>query len=192
MGVKIFLWPLLGWALATRRLAAGAIAVAVGLVTTFETWALIGFAGLTTYPDLLSRITDESSYSIEDVAEAQGFGVSGGRTVTLLVGGLLVAGCFVLARRGDDERSFFLAIAAAVALSPIVWLHYLVLLAVPLGIARPRFSAIWLLPIVLWVCPRSGNGVGLEPFLPLVVTGIVVAAIVLRPEPRSNLVPDPA
>ena len=92
------------------------------------------------------------------------------------------------ARQGDDERSFFAAIGAALALSPIVWLHYLVLLAVPLAIARPRFSPLWLLPIVLWVCPRSGNGDGVETFLPVAVTAIVLGLLLVRPrrEPRGR------
>ena len=85
-----------------------------------------------------------------------------------------------LARRGDEVGSFACAIAAALAFSPVVWLHYLVLLAVPLGIARPRFSALWLLPIVLWVCPRAGNGDGLQPFLPALVAVVLVGALVER------------
>ncbi len=40
-------------------------------------------------------------------------------------------------------RSFALAIAASLVLSPIVWLDYFALAAVPLAIARPRLSWIW-------------------------------------------------
>ena len=80
-----------------------------------------------------------------------------------------------------NAESTFARIGAALALSPIVWLHYLVLLAVPLAIARPRFSPLWLLPIVLWVCPRSGNGDGLETLMPAAVTAIVLGLLLVRP-----------
>ena len=56
--------------------------------------------------------------------------------------------------------------AATLALSPIVWLHYLVVLLVPMAIARPRFSLLWLLPVVLWVSPRPGYPEGFTGLLP--------------------------
>ena len=31
-----------------------------------------------------------------------------------------------------------------------MWLHYLVLLYVPIALARPRLSGLWLLPLALW------------------------------------------
>ena len=46
-----------------------------------------------------------------------------------------------------------LALAAALALSPIVWLHYFVLLLVPIAIARRTFGAIWLIPALFWITP---------------------------------------
>ncbi len=89
--------------------------------------------------------------------------------------------CVALARAGDERRAFVVAVAAALTLSPILWLHYLALLVVPLGSMRPRFSAIWLLPIVLWVSPKSENGAGLEPFLPALVAAVLVLAMLLPP-----------
>ena len=53
-------------------------------------------------------------------------------------------------------RSFALAIAAALVLSPIVWLDFYALAAIPLAIARPRLSWIWFLPLVTWGLPSSG------------------------------------
>ena len=41
---------------------------------------------------------------------------------------------------------------AAFALSPIVWLHYFVLLYIPIAIVRPRLSWLWALPLAFWVC----------------------------------------
>ena len=181
ISMKLFLWPLLVWALVTRRVALAGAVVLLGATLTFGSWALIGFAGLLAFPELLSEITGEYSYSIEDVLAAQGLGWSASRIGPLVVGVPLLVLVARFARKGDDERSFFAAIGAALALSPIVWLHFLVLLAVPLAIARPRFSPLWLLPIVLWVCPRSGNGDGLETFLPVAVTAIVLGLLLVRP-----------
>ena len=180
VSAKLFLWPLLLWALAMRRVALAGTAVLLGAALTLGSWAVIGFAGLRTFPELLSSITSQSSYSIEDVAAAAGLGSSASRIGALVVGAPLLLLVARFARAGDDGRSFFAAIAAALALSPIVWLHYLVLLAVPLGIARPRFSPLWLLPIVLWVCPRSGNGDGFETFLPVAVTAMVLGLLLAR------------
>ncbi len=104
-----------------------------------------------------------------------------GRLAMLVCGGALLGAVVQLGRRGDDVRSFTCAIVAALAFAPVVWLHYLVLLVVPIAISRPRFSAIWLLPIVLWVCPRDGNGEGLQPFLPAAVVLVILAVLVVRP-----------
>ena len=71
--------------------------------------------------------------------------------------------------------------AATLALSPIVWLHYLVLLLVPLAIMRPRFSAIWLLPVLLWVSPKPGYAEGVLTFAPAIVAVILLVAMLRGP-----------
>jgi hypothetical protein len=163
-----------------------ALAVGTGLAVTVVAWAAIGFAGLTGYPDLLERLSElqsERSYSIVGMASELGLPSGVGRAVTLLVGGALLAGCVLLGRRGDEERSFTCAVAATLALSPIVWLHYLVLLLVPLAILRPRFTALWLLPVLLWVSPRPGYAEGYETFMPALVAAILVTMLLVRPRP---------
>jgi hypothetical protein len=185
ISLKLFLWPMLVWAVATQRSRAAGLAIALGSALTVGSWALIGFAGVGEYPDLLSRVATQDSYSIHGITSALGFGSDAAYVVAFAVGGALLAGSLSFGRRGDDERAFIAAIAAALAISPIVWLHYLVLLAVPLGIARPRFSAIWLLPIVLWVSPRSENGELLETMFPGLVVAAFFAILLTRRQPRS-------
>lgn len=179
ISLKLFLWPLLVWGVATRRLRATALSVGIGLVGTAAAWAAIGFAGLETYPDLLSTIAEQESYSITGMMEELGYGQGVARLVAFGAGSALLALCVTFARRSDDERAFIVALAAALALSPIVWLHYLVLLIVPLGLRRPDFSALWLLPIVLWVCPRSENGDGFQPFVPALVAAAMLALVLI-------------
>ena len=189
VSAKFLLWPLLVWTLATRRLRTTVWAVAVGVVVTFVAWAAIGFDGLSGYLDLLRRLSDiqsENSYSIVGMASTLGLSSAVGQGLTVVLGGGLLVACVVLARRGDDPRSFTCAVAATLALSPIVWLHYLVLLLVPLAIARPRFSIIWLLPILLWSSPRPGYAEGFQTFLPALVAVILVAVVLARPARSSG------
>jgi hypothetical protein len=183
LATKLFLWPLAVWTLATRRYGVTVRLAFVGVVTLAVTWATAGFQGVREYPDLVTRLSEihaRHSYSVRGMAAALGLGAVAGQLLALLAGGLLLGLCFVLARRRDDVGAFTCAVAGALALTPILWQHYLCLLLVPLGIARPRFSAIWLLPAGLWIAPRVGHGSGIEPFLPALVTAVTLTAI-LRP-----------
>ena len=189
VSAKLLLWPMFVWTLATRRVRTTLWAVAVGVIVTFVAWAAIGFDGLGGYLDLLRRLSDiqsENSYSIVGMASTLGLSSAVGQGLTVVLGGGLLVACVVLARRGDDPRSFTCAVAATLALSPIVWLHYLVLLLVPLAIARPRFSIIWLLPILLWSSPRPGYAEGFQTFLPALVAVILVAVVLARPARSSG------
>lgn len=188
ISAKLLMWPLLVWAVVTRRSRVSVLAVAIGALVTLAAWAIIGFDGLTGYPDLLERLSEiqsERSYSIVGMAATAGLPDAAGRALTLLVGGALLVGCVVYSRRADDERAFTCAIAATLALSPIVWLHYLVVLLVPVAIARPRFSALWLLPVLLWVSPRPGYAEGIATFAPGIAAAIVVAVLLVRPRARQ-------
>jgi hypothetical protein len=184
VSAKLLMWPLLVWMAATRRLRTSAYALVLGAGVTLAAWAIIGFDGLATYPDLLERLSEiqsERSYSIVGMAATAGLGDVVGSALTLLVGGALLVGCVALARREDEERSFTCAVAATLALSPIVWLHYLVVLLVPVAIARPRFSPLWLLPVLLWVSPRPGYAEGAATFAPALAAAIVVGIVLWRP-----------
>ena len=88
---------------------------------------------------------------------ALGLGPGAARAVAVAIGVGLLALCWREGRRGLDERSLVLALAAALALSPIVWLHYFVLLLVPIAIARRTFGAIWLIPALFWITPYEEN-----------------------------------
>jgi alpha-1,2-mannosyltransferase len=195
VSAKFLMWPLLVWTVATKRVQATISALVIGLAITFGAWAVIGFDGLTGYPDLLRRLSEiqsERSYSIVGMAATAGLGDAVGKALTLFVGGGLLIGCVLLARRGDDQRSFTCAVAATLALSPIVWLHYLVVLLVPMAIARPRFTVLWLLPVLLWVSPRPGYAEGFQTFMPAVAVAILVAVLLARPHQASLSQPVPA
>ena len=189
VSAKLLFWPLLVWTSVTRRLRATAWAVAVGAGVTLVAWAAIGFDGLAGYPDLLRRLSEiqsENSYSFVGIAHTLGLPEWVGQAAMLLSGGALLACCVGFARHGDDFRSFTAALGATLALSPIVWLHYLVVLLVPMAIARPRFSALWLLPVLLWSSPKPGYAEGFQTFPPAIVAAVLLVVLLTRPSPRPE------
>jgi len=76
-----------------------------------------------------------------------------------------------------------LFVAAALLLSPIVWLDYYAVLAVPLAIVRPRLSILWLLPLLTWGITSAGIGVGhVETSLRTLSIFAVITIVVARDE----------
>jgi alpha-1,2-mannosyltransferase len=191
VSAKLVLWPMFVWMIATRRVRAFIAAIAIGVAVTLAAWAVIGFAGFGSYPDLVRRLSDiqaENSYSLVGMASTAGLGDAIGQALTVLVGGGLLAACVLLARRGDDVRSFTCAVVATLALSPIVWLHYLVVLLVPMAISRPRFTPLWLLPVLLWISPKPGYAEGYEAFAPAIAVAILVGVLLSRPHSQRAVV----
>jgi len=178
---KVFLWPLAVWLVATRRYAAAGAAAAGGVVVTAASWAVLGFAGLRDYVHVLRILADvEQEKGFSAVALGLSLGLPPGvaRSVALVLGAVALVGVFVLARRPDGDRlSLVAAVGAALLLSPIVWLHYFVLLLVPLAISRPRFTPLWLvLPLPFWFASASGQSQGHPE---LILLGLFTAALIL-------------
>jgi alpha-1,2-mannosyltransferase len=157
--LKVFLWPLFVWLAATRRWTAALGAAALALGLSLSSWAVIGFGGLTDYPELLRRLSDieaASSYSAFAMLVTLNLPESLARVLVVVAAATLLALAWRFARGSDDagdgdRRAFVLALAAAFVLTPILWLHYLVLLVVPIALARPRLSALWFVPLALTV-----------------------------------------
>jgi len=156
--LKVFLWPLLVWLAATRRWTAAVGAGALALGLALASWAVIGFRGLGDYPELLRRLSEieaENSYSAFAILVTIGVPATLARVLLVLVAASLLVVAWRVARgsqNGDgDRRAFVLALAVAFVLTPILWLHYLVLLVVPIALARPRLSALWFVPLALTV-----------------------------------------
>jgi hypothetical protein len=185
VSLKLYLWPVLVWAAVSGRGRGAVLALGIAVALTVSVWALIDFAGVERYRELLDRIAEQESYSLKTIVLDAGLGPLAVYAVVAVVTACLLGLCLRFGRQNDDERALAVAVLAALAISPVVWLHYLVLLAVPLGIMRPRFSPLWVLPIVLWVCPRSGIGDPLTEFLPLAVAAIIVGALLVRPRHRT-------
>jgi alpha-1,2-mannosyltransferase len=172
---KLFLWPVGLWLLATRRLRAALVAVLVGGGLVLVGWAVIGFAGFRSYPHLLrllARVEEGTSYSPVAL-----FGLSGSAAglLTALLAVLVVAAVFLASRGEDgDRRGLALAVVGSLLATPIVWLHYFLLLFVPIGLYRPRLSPLWFAPVLLWLTPAAhSHGVTWHIALALGITAVV-------------------
>jgi len=191
---KLFLWPVLIWLLATRRFGTAVAAGAWGVALTIAGWAVISWDGFRDYPRLLSALAEavqEQGFSLVALASHLGLPVALGRGALLPFAAAAVVAIAVVARRADgDRRAFSLAVVAAIVLSPIVWLHYFVLLFVPIALARPRMGPLWLAPVVLWATPFQENeGDVWRILLALAVVVIVAVATILRRERSRRAAP---
>jgi alpha-1,2-mannosyltransferase len=187
---KLFLWPLAVWLVLRARLRAAVVFAAVSVVAIVGGWALIGFAGIGSYPhllNLLSRIEAPVSYSPLALI---GGGAAGSVWAALVVSAAVV-GAVALAARGPDgdRRAFTVAIVGALLATPIAWLHYYVLLFVPIALYRPRLSPLWFAPLLFWATPSThANGSAWSISVALVLT-LVVLVPGLGGRPRSILRP---
>jgi hypothetical protein len=173
---KLFAWPLFVWLLATRRLRTAVGAAAVALVLLVGGWGVIGFAGLHDYPHLLrvlSRVEAVESYSLVGLFRLEGTAAT---ALTAMLSAAVVVSV-VLAARGPegDRRALSVAVAGALLATPVLWLHYLVLLFVPIALARPRLSALWFAPLAFWITPLAhSNGSVWRTCLALAVAALIV------------------
>jgi Glycosyltransferase family 87 len=190
MTLKLFLWPLAIWALATRRWRASLLAVPLTAAAIVLPFVPLGLDVLRRYPDVLrtlDQVFGPISFSSRALFEA--LRLSGGVAdgAIALLGICLAVATVVLARRPDGDRlALTSAVVAALLLSPIVWVHYYVLLLVPIALARPRLSALWFLPIAFWSTHQlESNG---ELWRLVTAFGITVAVGVATawPSPRSG------
>lgn len=175
LAAKFFLWPLVAWLAATRRMQSAVLSCALGALLLVGSWTVIGFAGFVDYPDLLRRLEEtvgEDSYTVHIVGLDAGLPSPLARGLWIAVGLALLAGVVVLGRRGDERSAFVLALAAALALTPIVWLHYFALLVVAVALAQPRLGLVWFVPLGMVITPGSGHPTPFETAFTLAVAAL--------------------
>jgi alpha-1,2-mannosyltransferase len=188
VAAKVFLWPLLFWLAATRRGLAAARALGLAVAGIAVSWALIGFAGLTSYPrllDVLSRLEQWKSYSAVALGLVLGLSTGEARALAIVAGTVALLGVVLVGRRRTkdpdaDRQAFVLALAAAFLFSPIVWTHYLALLLVPIAITRRTLTPLWFAPLAMWLTPGQSDGQTWQVVLGFSVWFLVLAAS-LRP-----------
>jgi hypothetical protein len=181
LAAKFFLWPLLVWLAASRRARSAVAAWVVGVVLLATSWAVIGFDGILDYPRILREletVVGADSYTAYIVGLDLRLPSPLARVAWLGIGLGLVAAVAVLARRGEERKAFVLAIAASLALTPIVWLHYFALLVVVVALARPRLDYVWFIPLLMILTPGSGHPSPFDTAWALVVAAVTVALAV--------------
>jgi hypothetical protein len=178
------------------------MAVAFALALALIPWAAIGLDGLTGYPGLLRHLSrDEaiSSYSVVALAARVHLPVTVGYVLSFVAAVALLYAAWRVARdkrlsgRDRDVVTLTLAVAAGLAASPIVWVHYFLLLIVPLALARPRLSVLWFVPFAYYPLGEhawpAGDAwkLGLALVTTLLLLIVPLAGYLRAPPQRSNL-----
>jgi hypothetical protein len=145
---------------------------------------VLGFAGMSDYVHLLRMLADaEQAKGFSPIALGLSLGLPSGlaRGVALALGAAALVGIVLLARRPDGDRlSLTAAVGAALLLSPIVWMHYFAVLLVPLALARPRYTPLWLLPAVaFWLTGGQSGGSTASILIAFVAAGATLAFCLL-------------
>lgn len=174
--IKFFLWPLGVWLAAIGRARETAVAT---LVAGSSLLLVLPFTSLGEYLRTLRNLGDAFD---QDSCSPFGFLVQLGvdetpaRVVTYALGAALLLACW---RRG----SLGLAVAASLVLSPIVWLDYYAVAAIPLAVVKPRLSAAWFAPLATWGLLGAGLGSGSAwGSARVLIVFAVVLAVVVRDE----------
>jgi hypothetical protein len=180
VSAKLFLWPLALWLLLTRRFRTLALTLGLAVGVTLTAWAAIGFAGIASYPRMLSDLSAvEENIGVSLVSGLESLGVAAGSAhlLALALTGALLALAWLVSRSPEGERrAFGLLVIAALAASPIVWAHYLVLLFVPIALMSPRFSILWLVPLATYIAVNPQVNVHPWQILPYLAVEILLVA----------------
>jgi len=196
VAAKFLFWPLWVWLVAVGRRSAALWSIVAGIAITLATWAIVDFGALFGYPDRLRQLnadTKGNGYTLDTFAMDLGANETLAKALMGAVAiGLLVA-VVVSGRRGSEQRSFVLAVAAALACSPIVWLHYFALLLVPVAVVRPRLGPLWFVPLAMWgFGAGTGNGsTGSAAVVLLVVAATFALAVRQAPSAERKRAPVP-
>jgi hypothetical protein len=194
LALKPLLWPLVLWLAATRRSRAAAVTVVTAAIALAGTWGVIGFAGLREFPDLLHRLQgleERQGYTVYALATDLGASPGLARPFAVALAVSLLCAVVVLGRRGDDRRAFILALAAVLACTPIVWLHYFALLLVVVAVGRPTLGPAWFVPLVMYGATGTHNGTTLQNALTIAAAAVTVllSLRIAPPVSASALVP---
>lgn len=177
---KLVLWPLLLWLVATKRWRVAAAAAGATIAALCVPFLGLGAGVGWSYVELIGedeRIFNRTSFSTTALFHAVGLSSAASRIALVLLAFAAEAAIVLAARTRDgDRRSFIAAIAVALLLSPIVWSHYLLLLAVPIALRARTFNGLWLVPVGLWCVGSASLGSVWELVVVLAVVVAVSAA----------------
>src|SRR5207237_4646858 len=144
-----------------------------------------------------------SSYSVVALSVRAHLPQGAGIALSLVIAAVLLAGAAWAARtdrvsfRDREVAVLTLALAAALAASPIVWIHYFLLLLVPVALTQSRLSLVWFVPFAYYRLGEAAwpagdaRKLGLALAATVVLLGFAVAHSIGR-RPRLRLRVGPA
>ena len=188
LATKLFLWPLGVWLLATRRARTAISATAAMLLLLAVSWLVVGVSNYGSYRDSVREARQLADVSYSPFALVRSFGVSP-TVATLLVGAVGLAILSTSWFVKDEAITFTLAILAALVMSPVLWIHYLVLLFVPIAIVRPKLSPLWFVPLlygIIGLVPHP-DGSHIRIGLVLGLMGLIFALILRAAQSKPRL-----
>lgn len=187
---KLFPWTIAIWLLATRRFRAFALTIALTTIGVFGCWALIGFHGMASYPQMLSNLSFiQQTLGVSMVAATTAIGgsITAGKLVCLVLSTIVLLTAWKFARtRGGDQRTFGLTIMACLLASTNVWPHYLALVFVPIALISPTLSPLWLVPMLAWLGPTAQPRGDVMMILPYLLVEAIVIIRLCVPAPLGG------
>ena len=161
ISLKLLSWPLVVWLWATRRIKAvgwcvAGVALAVpGLLGLIVVFMRPAGGSVTGAASSFSNDLTTPSYGIDDLLAGAGAPRSVAHAAFLGASLAMAVAAAVFGKRGDDERSFAAAAIATLLAAPNLWPHSFSFLLLAIGVRRPRFSAVWVLPILMFGLPSG-------------------------------------
>jgi hypothetical protein len=155
ISLKPLMWPVVVWLVCTRRLRAAAWTVAIGVCLNAIAWTVVGWSEIERYLRLSDRVTTalfHSGYGVISLVTRFGASRGSGVAVEVVLCVAATVGCLLAGRRRNDQAALACSVLLIFVASPLVWIHYFVLLVVPMALIYPRFRGIWLGPLLLWGC----------------------------------------
>lgn len=185
VALKLFLWPMIVWLLATRRWLGSGVAIASGCLVFLT---VLPYTSVAEYVRLMAHLAE--AFGPQGFSPIGFFAQSGLPSGMAHVLGYSVGltTLFLACRR----QSFVLALAASLLISPIVWLHYFTLLLVPLAIRSKSVGWLWVVPIGMWCCSKATQGsVAWQTAVALGCVAVVIAAAELGVGTSDRALPRP-
>jgi alpha-1,2-mannosyltransferase len=190
--LKLFLWPLLVWALVTGRRRATVHAVLIAAAVSLVAWLPIA-GSFTRYPSLLHQLAVHegwAGFGLAGVAYGAGASHAAAALVATCAAPLAAVGIWQAGRRMSERRALAVAVVVSVLASPVVWGHYFALTLVCVALLSPELSLAWFVPLALWLTPgQQAWGSGWRILLAL---SVLAAPLALGRVRRIALMPGPA
>jgi len=186
ISLKIVLWPLALWFLATRRYRALRLTAVWGVGLNLIAWSVVGYSEIPRYLSVLQSFNsagERRSYSLINLALHLGVSTRIATAMAYALAGVVAVLCFKFGRSGHERLAFVLSVGVVLLATPIIWLHYFALLLVPLALTRPRLGPLWGLPLLMFGCPPT------EPTTWQIALVLTVSALLVGLMVRAEMAP---